>query len=271
MDALYESLLASQALRSFFDLGEEDELPPELFLILERVKTRNFHPGETIIREGDQADSLFIIDKGQADVISESSGGMVIGQLEEGDFFGEVALLTGKTRTATVAAKTEMVAFQLFRDDLDQVTKAYPHIIGTLLQKLYQRLKESYLALEQRNTELQRMSKIREELATLFTSVVLLITGYTFVLGVLGNDLITQYLPAQSSYWIPRLIELSVVILAYKIIRNSSLSWKDFGLNTVGAKKSIVESLVISFAVVGVLCLAKYFLMNLYPENFPDR
>lgn len=196
---------------------------------------------------------------------------MVIGQLEDGDVFGEVALLTGKTRTATIVAKTDLVAFQLFKSDLDQVTKANPQIIGTLLQKLYQRLTDSYLALEERNRQLQKMSKIREELATLFTSVVLLITGYTFVLGILSNDFITRYLPEQSSYWISRLIEVSVLVIAFKIIRNSSLSWKDFGLNTLGAKKSIVESVVISLLVVGLLCIAKYVLMNLYPEKFPHR
>jgi len=271
VDEKYSSLLASQALRNFFNLDKSDNIPKELFLILDRIKSRYFKPGQIIIREGDQADSLFIIDKGQADVLSDSSGGVVIGQLGEGDFFGEVALLTGQTRSATVIAKTEIVAFELFRDDLDQVTKAHPHIIGTLLQKLYNRLTESYLALEERNKALQRMSKIREELATLFTSVVLLITCYIFILGVLSNDLIIRHMPEQSSYFISRLIELSVLILAYKIIRNSSLNWKDFGLNTVGAKKAIVESLVISFVVIGILCLGKYFLIRLYPENFPDR
>jgi CRP-like cAMP-binding protein len=146
----YENLLSSQALRSFFSLNDGDEVPEELYLILKRIKVRNFNSGERIIREGDKADSLFVIDKGQADVISESGGGVVIGQLKPEDFFGEVALLSGNTRTATIVARTDMSVFELFRDDLEQVTKAYPHVIGTLLQKLYERLKLSYLSLEQK-------------------------------------------------------------------------------------------------------------------------
>jgi CRP-like cAMP-binding protein len=271
MEVSYENLLASKALRSFFDLQEEDEVPQELFLILDKIRIRIFKPGERIIREGDQADSLFIIDQGQADVISESAGGVLIGQLQAEDFFGEVALLTGKTRTATVAAKTELVAFELFREDLDQVTKAYPHIVGTLQQKLYERLKVSYLALEQRNEELQKLSNIRTELASLFTSVVLLITGYTFILGVLSNDLINQYLPAQSNYIISRLIEISTLVVVFKIVKNSSLSWKDFGLNTSGAKKAIVEALVVSFLIIGALCLVKYALIIAYPDSFSEK
>lgn len=267
----YESLLSSQALRSFFSLNEGDEVPEELCLILKRIKARNFNSGERIIREGDKADSLFVIDKGQADVISESGSGMVIGQLKPEDFFGELALLSGNTRTATIVARTDMSVFELFRDDLEQVTKAYPHVIGTLLQKLYERLKLSYLSLEQKNEELLKMSKIRTELASLFTSVVLLITGYTFILGILNNDLIIRYLPAQSSYFISRIIEFSTLALVFKIVRGSSLSWKDFGIDLSGAKKSIVESLIISFSIIGALCLLKYGLTAAYPDKFADK
>lgn len=241
MKTLYENLLSSQALLDFFGLKDKDEAPKELFFVLDRIKMRNFKAGEKIIQEGDKADSLYIIDKGQADVISESSGGIIIGQLKEKDFFGEVALLTGKTRTATVVAKTDMVTFQLFREDVDQVIKNYPHIIGTLFQKLYERLKVSYLSLEERNEQLQKMSKIRTELASLFSSVVLMITCYTFILGLLNNDLLIQYLPEQSSYFFSRIIEVSTLVLVFRIVRNSSLSWKDFGLNTIGVKNLLLN------------------------------
>jgi len=271
MDKLYGNYLASKALRSFFSLNEADEVPKELYLILDRIKTRSFKPGDIIIREGDRADSLYIIENGQADVISDSSGGILIGQLNSGDFFGEVALLTGKTRTATIVARTEMTVYELFKDDLDQVTKAHPHIIGTLLQKLYDRLKVSYLALEKKNEELQRMSKIRTELASLFTSIVLLITGYTFILGLLNNQLIISHLPEQSSYFISRIIEITTLALVVKIIRNSSLSWNDFGLTLTGAKKSIVESLAISVSIMVILSLVKYALIVAHPDKFPDK
>jgi membrane protease YdiL (CAAX protease family) len=115
------------------------------------------------------------------------------------------------------------------------------------------------------------MSKIRTELASLFTSVVLLITGYTFILGILNNDLIIRYLPAQSSYFVSRIIEFSTLALVFKIVRGSSLSWKDFGIDLSGAKKSIVESLIISFLIIGALCLAKYGLIAAYPDKFTDK
>lgn len=88
MEASYEKLLASRALRSFFSLDDGSEAPPELFLILEHIKTRKFAPGDTIIREGDRADSLFIIDRGRADVISESGGVWSLASWKMGMFSG---------------------------------------------------------------------------------------------------------------------------------------------------------------------------------------
>lgn len=271
MDVSYDSLLSSQALRSFFSLQEGDEAPGELFLILDKISPKLFKSGEIIICEGDEADSLFIIDQGHADVISESSGGVLIGQLQAGDFFGEVAILTGKTRTATIAAKTSMRVFELAREDLNQLTEAYPHIVGTLLQKLYDRLKISYLSLEERNEELQQMVNMRMELASLFTSVVLLITFYTFILGFLNADFIGQHLTTQSYYLISRLIEISTLVVVFKIIADSSLSWRDFGLNTDGAKKSIIEALFISVLIMVALCLLKYVAIKAYPEIIADK
>jgi len=81
-----------------------------------------------------------------------------------------------------------MTVYEIFKDDLEQVTKSHPHIIGTLLQKLYDRLKVSYLSLEEKNEELKKINKIRTELASLFTSIVLLITSYTFILGFLSTE-----------------------------------------------------------------------------------
>jgi membrane protease YdiL (CAAX protease family) len=49
------------------------------------------------------------------------------------------------------------------------------------------------------------------------------------------------------------------------------LSWKDFGLNTSGAKKAIVEALVVSFLIIGALCLVKYALIIAYPDSFSEK
>jgi thioredoxin reductase (NADPH) len=72
---------------------------------VERMKLRRFLAGQTIIREGDPADSFFILTRGAASVRQNGpSGEREISTLKPGDFFGEIGLLTGTARNATVRA-----------------------------------------------------------------------------------------------------------------------------------------------------------------------
>lgn len=66
-------------------------------------------PGAEIVREGDRSDSTYFILSGTVGLYRERDGGRVrIGQLGEGDFFGEMAYLLGEPRTATVVAESEV-------------------------------------------------------------------------------------------------------------------------------------------------------------------
>ncbi|MBN1991922.1 MAG: cyclic nucleotide-binding domain-containing protein [Anaerolineae bacterium] len=86
---------------------------------LEPVK---YNPGATIVQQGDPAEHVYIIIKGNVDVIFQHASGqeVTIGHLSSGQYFGEMGLLEGGKRTASVraAADTEVVAMQLDRDTL---------------------------------------------------------------------------------------------------------------------------------------------------------
>jgi CRP-like cAMP-binding protein len=260
--------LSSQALRKFFNLDETDQIPEEISYILDQTELIRFDPGDTITKEGDFGDALFVIDSGSADVISDSSGGMVIGEVNEGDFFGEVALMTGGLRTATIMARTPMLVFKIYKDGIDYLSEVYPHIAGTLLQKIYTRLSSSYFRLEQKNAELRQLSHMRLELASLFTNVVLLITLYTFILGLINSDFFALRFDLENYYLFSRIIEAATLLMVLKIIVNSSLEWKHFGLTTLGARNSIIESILVSVAVMALLYWAKLILMRYYPASF---
>ncbi len=86
--------------RSFPDVPSET-----LEREVERMKVRRFLAGQTIIREGDPADSFFILTRGAASVRQNGPNGeREISTLKPGDFFGEIGLLTGTARNATVRA-----------------------------------------------------------------------------------------------------------------------------------------------------------------------
>ena len=74
------------------------------------LKERRFTKGETIIMEGSGGAAFFIIETGEASVTHD---GVEVAKLGPGDHFGEVALIDGGTRTATVTAATDLVCYGL--------------------------------------------------------------------------------------------------------------------------------------------------------------
>ena len=107
------------------------EVPSEtLEREVERMKPRRYLSGQTIIREGDPARSFFVITRGAASVRQNGPNGeREISTLKAGDFFGEIGLLSGTTRNATVRATAPTEVLELdaegFRDlvDSSQLTK----------------------------------------------------------------------------------------------------------------------------------------------------
>ena len=109
---------------------------------------------------------------------------------------------------------------------------------------------------------------MRLELASLFTNVVLLITLYTFILGLINSDFFALRFDPENYYLFSKLIEAATLLMVLKIIVNSSLEWKHFGLTTLGARNSIIESILVSVAVMALLYWAKLILMRYYPASF---
>ena len=83
-----------------------------------------FDAGDTVIQEGEPGDSFFVAVSGQAKVVS---GGKTVHRLIPGDHFGEISLLDGRPRSASVVAETPMsllmvprpAFLRLVRDDAD--------------------------------------------------------------------------------------------------------------------------------------------------------
>lgn len=73
-----------------------------------------FAPGELVIRAGDKGSSMFVVHKGRVQVqVTENRKSKVVAVLNEGDFFGEMALLTGEPRTASVVALEETEVLEI--------------------------------------------------------------------------------------------------------------------------------------------------------------
>jgi hypothetical protein len=107
-----------------------DFSPEELIAVMEGLRLLMFEPGDIIITEGEPGDSLFVLTTGTAKAWIRNPQGrhVMVREMEEGSFFGEIALLTGKARTATVTAGGHCELLELDRATLDNIAGRHPHV-----------------------------------------------------------------------------------------------------------------------------------------------
>ncbi len=107
-----------------------------LKVLSEHIHKVSFLAGDIIIGEGEKGDALYIIDQGRAEASKKSSNGtdQILGELGQGDFFGERALLGKHTRTATVTAKTAMLLMRLTRSDIIKIAQMHEDVKQKLEQ-----------------------------------------------------------------------------------------------------------------------------------------
>jgi putative ABC transport system ATP-binding protein len=95
-----------------------DSSPAVLTEISQKMVKERYNPGSTIVRQGDEGDKFFLIREGNVDVSTKADDGAVkkVADLGPGDFFGEVSLISGRTRNATVTAEGEVICYALKKD-----------------------------------------------------------------------------------------------------------------------------------------------------------
>ena len=98
----------------------------------------SFEPGQAIVERGDPGDAMYIMLGGAAEV---DVGGR-FHRLERGAFFGEMAVLAGKPREATVKAVEPVEALRIAADDFQAFLAANPQVAVGMLKSLVERLRE---------------------------------------------------------------------------------------------------------------------------------
>lgn len=108
--------------------------------LLSSTSVRSFSPGDIIVREGDPGISLFLIESGSVEVRTNDPTGreVLLAELGPGEFFGEVAVLTGRPRTATIVAREPVTLIEILTEDLQRIVAAHPRV-RTVLEEFYQR------------------------------------------------------------------------------------------------------------------------------------
>jgi len=114
--------------------------PVALEVLAARAVPRSFAAGELVFAEGDHGESLHVVRSGSFRVLRRSSPGLVLGELGPGATFGELAVLNGTARTASIIAVTDGETVELHGTDLERVLDAHPRdarrMLGVLARSL---------------------------------------------------------------------------------------------------------------------------------------
>ena len=102
------------------------------------MKQRTFSAGDTVAQEGEQGVGFFVIESGIATV---SVGGEERRTLKPGDYFGEVALISGGDRTATITAKSDMICWGMTPWDFRPLVESNSAIAWKLLTAMADKLR----------------------------------------------------------------------------------------------------------------------------------
>jgi len=120
------------------------ELPPDTLTMIEKIGTKKMYKKNDVVLMEEGADTaLFVIVNGKVKVARSSNDGreVILTILSESDFFGEMAILDGLTRSATVTAIEESELFLIQRNDFLNLLREFPEISISLLQELTKRLR----------------------------------------------------------------------------------------------------------------------------------
>lgn len=108
--------------------------------IAEHADEISFQQNETILEADQPGGTFFVIVEGEVKVMR---GNRVIARAGPGEFFGEISLLDGGPRTATVIADTPVVAIRLFKSSFDRIVTQEPKVASKILAAVARRLREA--------------------------------------------------------------------------------------------------------------------------------
>jgi CRP-like cAMP-binding protein len=114
---------------------------PEFAELADRLSVAPFRRGEVITRQGNEAHFLYIITKGEVEVRVNVDGAesRCIATLHPCDVFGEMGLMTGEPRSATVTALTDVVCYKLDKIAFSDALKRRPEIAEAISHLLAKR------------------------------------------------------------------------------------------------------------------------------------
>ena len=132
--------------------------------IAEHSSEAIWSPKQTIIKSGESGESMFVVLQGVLDVLIDNKQNIAtrVGQIQVGEIFGEMSLLTGAPRSATIVAKSSVKTLEITKDVFSKLLSERPELGKKLSEIMSKRqlLSQSALSEEEREAEHKRASTL---------------------------------------------------------------------------------------------------------------
>jgi len=135
----------------------------ELDRLTSEMEVFNLKPREILFREGDAGEHLYVVVKGHLEILKApgTADEMILNTIHEGEYIGEMSLITGEPRTASVRAFTEeVVLLSMSRKQLNDLLHRHPELASSMISVLSERLNSTNVAtfrdLTEKNHQLQK-------------------------------------------------------------------------------------------------------------------
>lgn len=124
----------------FHTLGKDS-----IDFIIQRLKFKTFNANETVCKIGDPGDEMYIIISGKVKICIYTEDGQeqIVATLGPGDYFGEMSLMTGEPRSASVITTEDSEMFSLHKNDFDVILEKFPSISISMGKIMSQRLRDT--------------------------------------------------------------------------------------------------------------------------------
>jgi CRP/FNR family cyclic AMP-dependent transcriptional regulator len=141
-------------LNTYFKVNSAEHRQMLEFIITKGVQ-RSYKEGVMIVREGQQARSVYIIIKGKVDVLKNKSGGKetVVATLHEGAIIGEMGVFLEQKRSASIRTKTEVRLSEISNTSFVNAVMTIPGLYKRLMHSFVQKIVETNKSLEKINKE----------------------------------------------------------------------------------------------------------------------
>jgi CRP-like cAMP-binding protein len=224
-------------------------------------------PGTDIVREGDEGDSLYLLEDGSAEVFIGHDDTFGVKTLGPGDSFGVMALLEGEKRTASVRARTRCSLYCLSKEALDKLAHGedrtiFPSLLKNLLrdQIRYMRVSNEK-AVEALRRQLE-LSDTRVQMGTFITFMIAILSIYSYALRI-WLDLVASEVDTTP---VTIVGTVAVAIVIWLLMRKVKDPLSSYGLTMKNWKGQLRESLLWTAAFCIAVTVVKWLLILILPS-----